>query len=121
MPLLKLHKGMKSLQIEIYDERVILVTSKRQVNYLLKHNDFDDDTKRDMIECLDYLGACVRLCYGEESYKVMIVLNNSLGTLAHEATHVADRIMEYRGLEGTEARAHIVGYVVERFSKGWKK
>ncbi len=37
--------------------------------------------------------------------------------VCHEKRHIEDRIMEYLGLEGTEAGAFIAGYIAKNLSK----
>lgn len=40
-----------------------------------------------------------------------------IDVIVHEFTHVADAIIEYFSFEGTEIRAHIIGYLTKNMRK----
>lgn len=45
---------------------------------------------------------------------VILPHTKNIGLIVHEITHAVDRIIEYHGFEGTEIRAYLMEYIINK-------
>jgi len=119
---------MKKISVPVlndeYSINVFIGTPQELVKHGTKYLEFDEETvKRKVDNCKGTAwNAFTMDC---SNYNPLILLNGDLpseqaiSTLAHEASHASDFIMEYIGLadESGEFRAHTISAVVRFFFK----
>lgn len=110
--------------LPIYDRHLFFGNDLAEIKRVISHYFKDNECDLSLIDH-DYAhGLVAPVLYPGESEKIqafiMFVRDDvSLGTVAHEATHLTNQIFYYLGQEldayNDEAQAYLTGYLTERF------
>lgn len=104
-------KGTKVVPMGMFNGFFLLMTKKKQLDFFADNNEVDMDS--DMFEC--YHGLCFQLeTNNMGTVYIVCIHNKEYRTLVHELAHLADMILDEKGIPNTTENTEIRAYLIER-------